>query len=567
MAKLLQWGAEFLGNTTTAGNQSQAWVTGLSNGRFVMAWKDESGTGADTSGHAVRAQIFNADGSFSGGEFVVNTTTTFQQFAPVIAALSDGGFTIGFDDFSQTGGDTSSAAVRMQQYGADGSVVGGEVLVNTATLGAQSEPAITEMANGRYLVVWSNGVVFGGGGKVSPAAVGTQNGIEGQVFNADGTRFGGEFLVVAEPGAIGAGEPVVTTLADGRMVVAYSVVDTAAVSGLRFTIHAQVLGANGHPQGADFLVAGGALNHEYFAPNITALAGGGFVVTYNDRDSLFGNPNQHDAMLRVYDAAGVAQGAAFSAQVSRLDEQFVPVVQALADGRFIAVWTDVPAAADDPTYAIRAQVFNANGARSGAAILVNTTVAGIQYDPTVTELADGRIVVGWTDYSATGGDTSGWAVRGQILDPRLVAVDLAGSRVADDLVGTRFGDTMAGGTGNDSLAGAAGDDVLYGGIGGDRLAGEAGNDTLTGGAGLDRLKGGAGLDVFVFASGSARDVVTDFADGSDRIDLSAYGFANLAAATAHFANVGADCAFTFGVDVLLVRGWSVAQIGAGDLIL
>jgi len=567
MAKLLKWGSEFLVNSTTAGNQSQSWVTGLTNGRFVMAWTDESASGGDPSGQAVRAQIFNADGSFSGGEFVVNTTIVFQQFAPKIAALANGGFTIGFDDFSQTGGDTSSGAVRMQQYAASGATVGGEVMVNTATPGLQSQPAITEMANGPYLVVWSNGVVFGGGGKVSPAAVGTQNSIEGQVFNANGSRFGGEFLVVAEPGAVGADEPVITTLADGRMVVAFSVVDTSAASGFRATVHAQILGANGRPQGSEFLVAGGALNHEYFAPNITALAGGGFVVTYNDRDSLFGNPNQHDAMLRVYDAAGVAQGAAFSAHISLLDEQFVPVVTALADGRFVAVWTDVPAAADDPNYAIRAQAFNANGSRSGAAILVNTTIEGIQYNPTVTELADGRIVVGWTDFGATGGDTSGWAVRAQVFDPRLAAVNLAGSRVADDLVGTRFGDTMAGGLGNDSLNGASRDDLLTGAAGSDRLSGAAGNDTLNGGSGLDRLKGGAGLDVFIFASGSAKDIVTDFTDGSDRIDLSAYGFADLAAAKANFANSGADCIFTFGADTLTVQGWSVAQIAVGDLIL
>ena len=75
-------------------------------------------------------------------------------------------------------------------------------------------------------------------------------------------------------------------------------------------------------------------------------------------------------------------------------------------------------------------------------------------------------------------------------------------------------------TGNDGanlLTGAAGNDTL---IGGD------GNDTLQGGAGTDVHTGGAGNDMFDFdtpaqaGNGAGRDVITDFVQGQDRIDLS-----------------------------------------------
>ena len=68
-----KWGNESLVNTTTAGNQTDAAVTGLANGRFVVTWTDDSHVGSDTSGTAIRGQIFNADGSKAGGEFQVNT--------------------------------------------------------------------------------------------------------------------------------------------------------------------------------------------------------------------------------------------------------------------------------------------------------------------------------------------------------------------------------------------------------------------------------------------------------------------------------------------------------------
>jgi Ca2+-binding RTX toxin-like protein len=88
-------------------------------------------------------------------------------------------------------------------------------------------------------------------------------------------------------------------------------------------------------------------------------------------------------------------------------------------------------------------------------------------------------------------------------------------------------DLVQGSDGNDLIAGDAGNDRLFGGLGNDQLDGGADNDLLVGGAGADRLAGGSGRDIFVFTSaelGSSRagahDVVTDFTQGSDLIDIS-----------------------------------------------
>ncbi|WP_382160973.1 ExeM/NucH family extracellular endonuclease [Hydrogenophaga sp. ANAO-22] len=56
----------------------------------------------------------------------------------------------------------------------------------------------------------------------------------------------------------------------------------------------------------------------------------------------------------------------------------------------------------------------------------------------------------------------------------------------------------------------------------DTLVGTAGDDVITGGPGADVLTGGAGADVFVYTDlRDAGDRVTDFAPGTDRIDLTA----------------------------------------------
>ncbi|NJR58442.1 MAG: phytase [Cyanobacteria bacterium CRU_2_1] len=89
--------------------------------------------------------------------------------------------------------------------------------------------------------------------------------------------------------------------------------------------------------------------------------------------------------------------------------------------------------------------------------------------------------------------------------------------------------TATGTTGDDRLNGSNGDDRLLGGDGNDKLLGKSGNDTLVGGNGNDHLNGGngndivtggAGRDRFVLASGAGTDIITDFADGIDRLALS-----------------------------------------------
>ena len=47
----------------------------------------------------------------------------------------------------------------------------------------------------------------------------------------------------------------------------------------------------------------------------------------------------------------------------------------------------------------------------GTEFLVNTTTTNDQFEPTIAALADGRFVVVWTDPSASGGDTSSYALR------------------------------------------------------------------------------------------------------------------------------------------------------------
>ena len=102
----------------------------------------------------------------------------------------------------------------------------------------------------------------------------------------------------------------------------------------------------------------------------------------------------------------------------------------------------------------------------------------------------------------------------------------------------------------------------------DTLTGGVGDDTITGLAGDDTLDGGEGADTFVFAPGHGNDTITDFADGKDMIDLSAFSgisaFGDLA-----FTAVGSDVEIDlseYGGGTITLQNFTLNNLDAADFV-
>ena len=470
----LSSGSEFLVNTAMVNNQTDPVTTVLADGRILVAWTDYSGVG-DTSGSGIKACLFDAAGNPLGSEFLVNTATLGAQYAPVVTALAGGGFVIGWTDASHRAGDFSSTGVKAQVYAADAVPIGSEALVNSSTFNAQMQPALTSLANGGYLFVWTD---------ASGVSDHSYTGVVGQMFDATGAKVGGEFLINTST-FLTQYLPSVAGLKDGGFVSAWSDVASGDVIAQRFD-------ATGAKVGLEF-TANTMLAGTQTDAKVVALAGGGFAIAWDDNSLTGGDTNGLAVRAQVYDAAGNAVGGEFLVNTATAGDQTLSGITALAGGGFAVSWTDASMTGGDTSgLAVRAQAFDATGHADGGELLLATNVTGDQLLPALAGLASGGFVASWADASGIGGDLSGTGVKAQIFVPQIVD---------HVLVGTAGGDTLDGGLGNDTLSGLGGNDQLFG---------HEGNDVLLGGPGNDLLDGGAGIDTASYA-GAATGVHVNLA--------------------------------------------------------
>jgi len=507
----IAWSDDILVNTTFSSDQSDIRVAALADGRFIVVWEDGSTAGPDISGDAIRARILNADGTFAGAEFTVNTTTASGQYNPSVIALDTGGFVIAFNDLSATAPDTSSYQVRARVFGADGTAAGDDFTVNTTTTGDQTESDMTALADGGFVVTWQD--YSQSGGDTSGYA------IRAQIYNENGTARGGEFLVNTTT-VSNQTNPATAALADGRFVVTWHDYSQSGGDTSSYAVRAQIFEADGTMVDGEFLVntttAVSQVN-----PAVAALADGGFVITWSDYSLTGADTSSGAIRAQLYDADGSARGDEFLVNTTTADSQSSSAVAALSDGRFVVTWQDYSRSGGDTSnYAIRAQVFNADGSFSGQEFLVNGLTSGAQQVADVAGLADGRIAFTYQDLGGNTADTFNGAVITRIFDPRVDAVDLQGTLADDQFVGTGWDDRMTGFLGNDTLNGGGGDDRLFGEDGNDTLNGGMGRDYLDGGLHDDTLNGGGQSDRIYGRSGNDR------LDGGFGIDFLAGGTGN-----------------------------------------
>jgi Ca2+-binding RTX toxin-like protein len=421
-------GADFVSNTTTAGQQFAPTVTALTDGRFLLTWDhfgDEDGPGDE-----IHARLFNADGTPVAADFVANSTLTGIQSAASVSALSAGRFVMTW--MSSDPADGSMGAIRARIFNANGTAAGADFIVNSTATSDQVNPAVTVLSDGRMIFTWQS--YDSGDGDLSC--------IRARIYNAAGVASGADFIVNTT--SLGAqSDAAITALADGRFVVAWASTDTG--DGADGCIRARLFNLDGTPAGDDFIINTTGADYQ-FTPVLTALPNGTFQVAWMSLDT--GDGSQSTIRSTIFNP-NVFNG-------TPLDDTWVGGNLSDTiygnDGNDLLYGKDGADIIDGGNG--NDHLWGGNGADQliGGAGLDYARYNDANYGDLTIRLDNSALNVG----AAAVGDTySG----------------------IEGLVGGVGNDTIIGNASNNYLSGLAGNDIIDGGAGNDVMTGGDGNDT------------------------------------------------------------------------------------------
>ncbi|MGV3549306.1 cadherin domain-containing protein [Rhizobium sp.] len=357
---------------TTFKSQTEANVTALDNGNFVVVWRVATVDGNDVG---LRGQIVNAQGQEIGAEFAVETTGTNTQSVPQLASLENGGFVAVWQS-----NDAGNNDIRGRVFDQNGTGASTDFVVNTTTTGSQERPEVTVLSDGRILVAWSS---------TGDGSTDNDGSIRAVFLNADGSLPAGttDFQVNTVVTAGIQAKPSVTALSDGYIISWLSTENALQV------VRATRYDLDGNVVGTPEIKVNTATTTFSNPPQYGELANGGFFATWqvSDRGGTVGT----EIYAQVFDASGNPVGSEFALNSHTNGFQATPSMTSLDDGRLIAVWTS-PSPTVTGQFEVRGRIIDTDGTPLGTEFKVHAgNYTGVTA-PIVSQLANGDVVVTWT---------------------------------------------------------------------------------------------------------------------------------------------------------------------------
>jgi hypothetical protein len=407
------FGDTFGVSTTTANDQWEPSVAVLEDGGFIVTWSSRHLGGANWE---VMGQRYDAAGGAVGDEFTISGGSEGTEIYSAVTALSGGGFAVTW----QTGQvDGNPGGIQARVYSDDGA--GGEVIAVTSTgFGDQSEPTITQLADGGFVVSWQS---------YNQAGTNSYSDVYAQRFDASGQTVGDE-VQVNQAIELSQGQVSLTGLSDGSYVAVYfSTLGDAQGGG----VMARHFDASGNP-GEPFPVNANTFNSQAL-PSVTNLADGGYVVTWSS--------NQQDGSSwgiygQRFDAAGQPAGEEFQVNTTTESQQLYSSVDGLADGGFVVAFNSYGAGG----WTTLGQRYDADGQAVDGEFTISQGpnnvpgFSGQHGGEAVAATADGGFVTAWTAWNVDGSRNGVFArvVEGDLSDLPVETppTDVVGVFVDDD---------------------------------------------------------------------------------------------------------------------------------------
>jgi hypothetical protein len=291
-------GSDFQISTLTTGNNLYPSVAALSGGGFVVTWRNTN------SLHTIYGRRYNSGAVAIGSVFQISTLTTGSNKNPTVAAFSGGGFVVTWHN------DAAPNKIYGRRYDSSGTALGSEFQINTYTEDDQS-PAVAALTGGEFVVTWYYTVS-------SPYR------IYGRRYDSSGTALGSEFQI----NTLTMGHnvaPAVAALSGGGFVVTWH------NEASPFKVYGRRYDSSATATGAEFQINTITTGNNW-SPTVAALSGGRFVVTW------WNGGSPYTIYGRLYDSSAAAIGSEFRINTITTGDNYYPNVAALNGGDYVVTW-------------------------------------------------------------------------------------------------------------------------------------------------------------------------------------------------------------------------------------
>lgn len=461
-------GNETVLDAVNGANSSSARATALADGGFVLVWTYDDYDPILSLKTKVYAQVLNADGSARSAAVQVDSVASNDAILPEAIALANGGFMV---QFGVTRSTTLFDQIYRQQFTANGTKVGGNQLVNTK-VGDFDQIYVrsAQLENGTTISIWNSEASY-----VIPGSNLDSNEIRGTIYRADGTVLRGDFSLAENIGTVGAHNGSgydVARLANGGFVISHLAYDHDLGLDTEDTSYYMVMrfySATGTAvSGPKTVFASDDLSN---GTRIVQLDNGQILVVWS-QDPIQSQISD-DVYGRLFSSSGKALTGAFEISNDYGDsyaEQAAPEIAALQGGGFVVTYESE--SIDNDNEGIAARVYGrGTGASETLAVDVSGMMAGLGGNDRISGNAFANGLSGGAGNDTLTGNSGADSLEGGSGYDRLV-----GGSGSDLIYGGDGLDDLAGGLGKDTLGGGNGADVLNGGAGVDRLTGSAGAD-------------------------------------------------------------------------------------------
>jgi len=435
----------------------------LPSGGFVAAWED--------SLQGVVVRVFDSTGKVATTAVISDASALYGRYQQAtVAVLSSGEFVVAF---TAGAGDNNNSGIRAQLFNADGTKTGAEFNVNTVTLGGQFYPRAVSLSDGKFFISW----------------VDDWNGsYGGQIFNADGSRVGGQINIA--PGASGIFD--IAVLTTGNMIVVWP--DSAG------ELRGQLYSSGGLSVGAEFQINVSSTGTEIL-PDVAALPSGGFAVTWRAPTQDIGYLQAGDIRAQLFDSDGRKVGEEVLVSTGSLG-QSEPQIAAFGSGDLVITYVEFSAGgqAGLRTSLLYSSQVGSAGPDSMTGSEQRDFIFGLAGDDILSGGIDADVMIGGSGNDSYEVDNINDVVfesPGEGVDKVFAYVNFKLPDNVENLI-MIYGNQVYGyGNASDNfIVGNAQANVIEGRDGNDRLEGGAGHDVLLGGTGADSMAGGTGNDEY-----------------------------------------------------------------------